>query len=112
MVSAKVKVIGKDFKVDENVLADFRAYLIDQKIRYTDEEFVQNRDVLARGLNEEIIHQVFGEGEARRRSIATDPQIRKALELAPKAELLLRDAPRFVAEHEGERKVATLQNAR
>ena len=49
---------------------------------------------------------MFGEGEARRRSIATDPQIKKALELAPKAELLLRDAPRFVAEHEGERKVA------
>ena len=27
VVSAKVKVIGKDFKVDESVLADFRTYL-------------------------------------------------------------------------------------
>lgn len=112
VVSAKVKVIGKDFKVDESVLADFRTYLSDQKIRYTEEEFTQNRDALARGLTDEIIHQVFGEGEARRRSIATDPQIKKALELAPKAELLLRDAPRFVAEYEGQRKVASLTNGR
>src|SRR6185295_6781407 len=33
VVSAKVKVIGKDFKVDESVLADFRTYLTDLKIR-------------------------------------------------------------------------------
>lgn len=112
VVSAKVKVIGKDFKVDEGVLADFRAFLDDQKIRYTEEEFAHNRDALARALSDEIVHQVFGEGEARRRSLATDPQIKKALELAPKAELLLRDAQRFVAEYEGERKVASLTNGR
>jgi carboxyl-terminal processing protease len=105
-VSAKVKVIGRDFKVDENVLADFKAYLEDQKIRYTPEEIEANRDLLVRALNDEIVHQVFGEAEARRRSIATDPQIRKALELAPKAELLLHDPQRFVADYESAKKLA------
>jgi carboxyl-terminal processing protease len=112
VVSAKVKVIGKDFKVDEGVLAEFRAYLEERKIRYTAEEFEANRDQVARALSNEIVHQVFGEAEARRRSVAFDPQIRKALELAPKAELLLRDVQRFVAEHEGEKKVARLQAGR
>jgi carboxyl-terminal processing protease len=107
-VSAKVKVIGRDFKVDENVLADFKAYLEDQKIRYTPEDIEANRDLLVRALNDEIVHQVFGEAEARRRSVATDPQIRKALELAPKAELLLHDPQRFVAEYESAKKLAQL----
>ena len=73
------------------MLVDFKAYLEEQKIRYTPEEIEANRDLLVRALNDEIVHQVFGEAEARRRSIATDPQIRKALELAPKAEQLLHD---------------------
>src|SRR5262245_6066357 len=50
VVSTKVKVIGKDFKVDEAVLADFKAYLQDQKVKFSEEDFAQNRDELARGL--------------------------------------------------------------
>jgi hypothetical protein len=105
-------VIGRDFKVDEEVLAAFRAYLDEQKIRYTPEEMEANREQLARALNDEIVHQVFGEAEARRRSVSTDPQIRKALEVAPKAEILLQDPQRFVAEYESARKVAQLRGER
>ena len=42
-----------------------------------------------RQILEEVLRQVFGEGEARRRSMAWDPQVQKALELVAKAELLL-----------------------
>jgi hypothetical protein len=41
--------------------------------------------------------------------VATDPQIKKALELAPKAEMLLRDPQRFAAELENAKKLAQLQ---
>ncbi|HEY5908957.1 MAG TPA: S41 family peptidase [Vicinamibacteria bacterium] len=111
VVSAKVKVIGKDFKVDEAMLADFRAYLDERKIRYSAEELEANRDAVTRALSMEIVQQVFGEAEARRRSVATDPQIKKALELAPKAEMLLRDPQRFAAELENAKKLAQLQGA-
>ena len=111
-VSAKVKVIGKDFKVDESVLADFKAYLDEQKIRYSAEELEASRELLSRALSDEIVHQVFGEAEARRRSVAFDPQIRKALELAPKAELLLRDPQRLVAELLDARKIAQVTAGR
>jgi carboxyl-terminal processing protease len=111
VVSAKVKVIGKDFKVDEGVLADFKAFLDEQKIRYSDEDFAAHHDELMREIQDEIVHQVFGEGESRRRSVAWDPQIRKALELAPKAEQLLRDPQRFVAEGQNPKRVASLEGA-
>jgi hypothetical protein len=47
---------------------------------------------------------VFGEAEARKRTMAWDPQLQKALELAPRAAQLLKDPQQFVAEREAERK--------
>ena len=49
-----------------------------------------------------MLRQVFGEGEARRRSLAWDPQVQKALGLVSKAELLLKDPQRFIAERTAE----------
>jgi carboxyl-terminal processing protease len=111
VASAKVKVISRDFKVDDRMLADFRAFLGSQKLRSTEDDLVANRDALSRQIQEEILRQVFGEAEARKRSLAWDPQVRKALEEAPKAELLLRDPQRFVAEWEAERKLASAHPA-
>jgi carboxyl-terminal processing protease len=106
--SAKVKLIGRDFKVDERVLADFRAFLSTQKLRYTDEDLAANKEALSRLILEEVLRQVYGEGEARRRTLAFDPQVKKALELAPRAERLLLDPQRYVAEREAERRLASL----
>jgi len=104
--SAKVKFVSKDFKVDEAMLADFRAYLDSRKLRYTEAELAEHRADVVRRIEEQVLMQVFGEGEARRRVSAWDPQVRKALELVPRAELLLRDPATFVAERERERRVA------
>ena len=49
--------------------------------------------------------QVFGEGEARRRSVAWDPQIAKALALIPRAEMLIQDPKTYVAERERDRRL-------
>ena len=55
---------------------------------------------------EEILRQVYGEGEARRRTLAWDPQVQKALSLVPKAEELLKEPQRFIVEYEAEEKAA------
>ena len=102
----KVTVIGKDFRVDDKVLKEFGAYLDTHKLRHTEEDLQQNRDEITRLLEEEVVRQVFGEGEARRRSLAWDPQVRKALELVPRADLLLRSPGSYVAERERERRLA------
>ena len=100
--SAKVKVVARDFAADDRTIEDFKAYLDTRKIKHTPEEIQANRAELERQITEEVLRQVFGEGEARRRSLAWDPQVRKALELVPKAELLLKDPQRFIAERTAE----------
>ncbi len=106
VASAKVKLINRDFKVDDAVLADFKAYLTTRKLAFTPEDIEANRPALERQITEEVLRQVFGEGEARRRSMAWDPQVKKALGLVGKAELLIRDPQKFMAEREAETRVA------
>ncbi|HET9314197.1 MAG TPA: S41 family peptidase [Vicinamibacteria bacterium] len=100
VTSGKVKPIRKDFQVTDEVWADFRKFLDQRKLRYTEEDLAQNREAASREILEEVLQQAFGEGEARRRSLAWDPQVLKALELVPKAEQLLREPARFVAERQ------------
>jgi carboxyl-terminal processing protease len=104
--SSKLKPVTRDFKVDDKVMAEFRAFLVGQKLKFTDDDLTQNRDALSRQIQEEVLRQVFGEGEARRRSLAWDPQVKKALDLIPRSELLLRDPQRYVADRETERRLA------
>jgi carboxyl-terminal processing protease len=107
VVSTKVKVIEPDFKVDDKMLADFRASLVEQKLHFTDEDLAAHKEEVARQINEELLRQVFGEGEARRRTAQWDPQIKKALEVVGKAQLLLKDPERFIAEKGAEGRVAS-----
>ena len=100
VMSAKVKAIKKDFSVTDEVFADFRSFLDARKLKYTEEDLVANREAISREILEEVLQQAFGEGEARRRSMAWDPQVQKALELVPKAEQLLKDPQRFLAERQ------------
>ncbi len=104
--SSKVKPIGRDFRADDAFLREFRAYVESRKLRSTDADFAQNRDEIARRLEEQVLMQVFGEAEARRRTVAWEPQVRKALALVPRAEMLLKDPTTYVAERERERRLA------
>ena len=101
-----MKPIRRDFRVDDAVLGDFRAYVESRKLRFTDEDFTSNRDEIVRRLEEQVLMQVFGEGEARRRSAAWDPQIAKALALVPRAAMLIQDPRTYVAERERDRRLA------
>jgi carboxyl-terminal processing protease len=101
-----IRLISRDFKVDATVWADFRAFLEARKLAYSEEELEANREPLSRLILEEVVRQVFGEGEARRRTVAWDPQVKKALEVIPRAELLLKDPRSYVQAREADRKVA------
>ncbi len=105
-LSAKMTLVGSDFHADAATLVEFRAYLDSRKLRYTQADLEQNREMIVHLIEDEVLRQVFGEAAARRRSVSWDPQVRKALELVPKAELLLRDPKTFVAEREHDRRLA------
>jgi carboxyl-terminal processing protease len=102
IAAAKMKIVTKDFAVDDKVLADFKAYLDGRKLRYSPQDLEANRDSLSRLITEEVLRQSFGEGEARRRSLAWDPQVKKALELIPRAEQLLKAPQSYVAQRRSE----------
>jgi carboxyl-terminal processing protease len=104
--SEGVTLIGQDFVVDDAVRAAFRTYIESRELRFTDEELEENRVVVDRLIEEQVLRQAFGEGAARRRSIEWDPQVQRALELIPRAELLLGDPDGFVAQRERERQLA------
>ncbi len=106
VVEGDVQLIATDFEVDDVIRAEFEAYLVEQKLRFEPEDLEENRQMVDRLVEEEVVRQVFGEGAARRRSIRWDPQVQRALELVPTAELLLGDPNGFVAQREQERQVA------
>ncbi len=101
VVSAKVRLIGPEFRCDERTWAEFKAFLAESKIVVKDDELEAHRAVLSRLLEDEILRGAFGEGAARRRSVSWDVQLRKALEVVPQAEQLLRDPQRYIAAHDG-----------
>lgn len=109
VASAKVKAVSRDFLVDDAILAEFRAFLEARRIPFTPEELQQNHEAVSRQILEEVLRYVFGEGEARRRSMAWDPQVEKALAVVPRAELLLKDPQAYIAAREAEGRVARSQ---
>ena len=84
------------------------SFLATREISFSEAEFAESRDEIRRRVLEEVLRQSFGEGEARRRSAAWDPQIQRALALVPKARLLREDPGRYVAEREAEGRVASV----
>jgi carboxyl-terminal processing protease len=98
-----VQLIAKDFAVDDTLRAQFEAFLDEQGLRFTPEKLAENREMVDRLVEEEVVRQVFGEGAARRRSIKWDPQVQQALKLMPTASLLLSDPDSFVAQQRRER---------
>jgi carboxyl-terminal processing protease len=104
--SAKVRFVNREFHADDSVLADFRSYLDSRKLRYTAADIDENKTAIERSIEDEVLKQAIGEGEARRRSVAWDPQVRRGLELIPRAEMLLRDPRSYVAERAREKRLA------
>jgi carboxyl-terminal processing protease len=109
--SDDVTLVGPDFVVDDEVREKFRAHLESRDLRFTPEDLEENRVAVDRLIEEEVLRQVFGEAEARRRSVAWDPQVQRALKLVPRAEMLLGDPDTFVAERERERRLADASTA-
>jgi carboxyl-terminal processing protease len=97
-VSANVRPITRDFDVDDRVWEEFRAFLKRAQLRFTEEDITREREALRLRIRDEVLRQVFGEGEARRRSVGWDPQIKKALAVVPQAELLLKSPQRYIAQ--------------
>jgi carboxyl-terminal processing protease len=92
------KHIGRDFQADDAVLQDFRRYLDDQKIAYTEADLMENNDWVRTNIKGEVFIAEFGQQEGQRVQAEADPQVMKALELLPKAKELAENARKVIAE--------------
>jgi carboxyl-terminal processing protease len=100
--------INKDFQVDDAVLQDFRKFLDDEKIPYTEADLTSERDWVASHIRAELFVSQFGQQEGLKVQAESDPQVLKALDLLPQAKELADNAKRIIAERNGARATAAV----
>jgi len=83
-------VIDRNFKVDEDVMNDFRGFLEKSKISFTDKDLQDNLPQIKAQIRSEVFGAIWGSEEGYKVASDQDPQVLKALELLPKAEALLK----------------------
>jgi len=91
--------IDKSFQVDDNVLQEFRTFLADGKVAYTEKDLVENNDWVRSSIKSELFVGAFGQQEGMRVQAEADPNVLKALDLMPKAKDLADNARKTIAEH-------------
>ncbi len=80
--------VAKDFTVDDAVLQQFKEYLKNNQIEYTDQEIADVSDWVKASVKAEIFTSQFGQLEGLKVRAQWDPQIAKALTYMPQAQAL------------------------
>jgi carboxyl-terminal processing protease len=88
----------KTFEVDDALLQDFRKFLDEEKIPYTEAELLESNDWVRAQLKTEVFVDAFGQEEGLKVRAESDPEVVKALELLPQAKSLAENARRIIAE--------------
>src|SRR5271170_3581613 len=84
--------VTKNFVVDDAVIADFRKYLNDQHIQYTEADLQQNLLWLKWEIKREVFTTVFGLDDGYQVALENDPQLEKAIASIPQARALYANA--------------------
>jgi carboxyl-terminal processing protease len=76
-------------EVTDSILSDFKYFLRERQIEFTDEDFQANVDFIKRRILQEVYTSRFGLQAGFRIAIQGDTQVLKALEEMPEAKLLM-----------------------
>ena len=88
----------KTFAVDDAAMQDFRKYLDDEKISYTEQQLTDNADWIKSSIKSEVFTDALGQEEGLKVRAESDPQVQKALDLIPEAKALADNAKKIIAE--------------
>ncbi len=83
------------------MLSEFRKFLANKNIRYTEPEMVENLDWVKRKIREEVFVSIFGQQEGFKVQLETDPQLRAGIEAIPQARALYEKARKIIAQRAG-----------
>jgi carboxyl-terminal processing protease len=98
--------VNKQFEVDEAVMQEFRKYLDDQKITFTEADLAENADWIHANIKAELFINEFGQQEGMRVHAEGDPEVQKALDLLPQAKQLAENAKKTIAQRNNARLTA------
>jgi len=90
--------ISQSFEVDEPVMQEFRKFLDQEKIPYTEGELIENNDWVRSNIKSELFVDSFGQEEGLKVRAESDPEVVKALDLLPQARALADGAKKIIAE--------------
>jgi carboxyl-terminal processing protease len=78
-----------NLEITDSILADFKSFLRELNVDFTDEDIQKNVDFVKRRIRQEVLTSLFGLQEGFRAAIQGDTQVQKALEMMPEAKLLM-----------------------
>jgi carboxyl-terminal processing protease len=99
--------VAKNFEVDEQVMNDFRKFLVDEKVPYTEADLAQVNDWVRANIKAELFIDQFGQMEGLKVRAEADPQVQKALEVLPQAKDLADNARRIIQARNAARSAAS-----
>ena len=82
------KRLPRTFTVDDAMMAEFKSFLVAQKVNVEEDLFAKDSDFLRASIHYDIDVALFGPSEARRNLFSKDPQAQFALQQFPEAERL------------------------
>ena len=86
------------FEVDDVILQDFRKFLDEEKIPFTEADLLANNDWVRSSIKSEVFVDAFGQEEGLKVHAESDPEVLRALDLLPQAKQLTDNAHRIMAE--------------
>jgi carboxyl-terminal processing protease len=92
------RTVDRNFQVDDAVLADFKKFLTDQEVSWTEKDIADNLDWLKVNIKEKVITIQFGQLQGLRTLADWDPEIQKALTFLPEAQALEDNAHKVLAQ--------------
>ncbi|HLX44749.1 MAG TPA: S41 family peptidase [Bryobacteraceae bacterium] len=90
--------LPKGWEPDDKMVDDFRSFLGQNKIEFTEADFSTNREWVRQQLKREIYITAFGVDESRQVAVEQDPEVQQAIASMTRAKALLDAAKKMMVE--------------
>ena len=91
--------VTQNFQVTDEVMQEFRNFLNQKNVPYSEADLAQNADWVKWNLRSEMFTDAFGMEAGLKVHAEADPEVIQALQLLPQAKQLAENARRIIAEH-------------
>jgi carboxyl-terminal processing protease len=90
--------VDKSFNVDDSVMQEFRKFLDEQKVAFSEADLKDNDEWIRANIKAELFVNQYGAQEGLRVHAETDPAVLKGLDLLPQARQLAENAKKILAQ--------------